>query len=146
MHAIRDSIAAADTLATRKAQVFNGRFPAGAPVLHIHTVGEPARWDRTYGAAFVRAGRSMVFLASEHDPVETDRLYSPPPELACIDRRLPLWQMAAAAVVGFGLAVLALAAPPAHSVAPEQVIVIECDEPGEAAPVETVEAGKAVQS
>ena len=132
MPAIRDSIAAADTLATRKAQVFNGRFPAGGPVLYIHTVGEPARWDRTYGAAFVRAGRSMVFIASEHDPVETDRLYAPPPELACIDRRLPLWKLAAATAVGAALAVLALTTPPARSVAPEQVI--DCDEPGEVAP------------
>ena len=131
---VSKSLSAADTLATRKAQVFNGRFPAGGPVLYIHTVGEPARWDRTYGAAFVRAGRSMVFIASEHDPVETDRLYSPPPELACIDRRLPLWQLAAATAVGAALVVLALITPPAHSVAPEQVIVIDCDEPGEAAP------------
>ena len=134
MPAIRDSIAAADTLATSKAQVFNGRFPAGAPVLYIHTVGEPARWDRTYGAAFVLAGRSLVYLAGQSEPVETDSLYAPPPELACIDRRLPLWKLAAATAVGAALAVLALTTPPARSVAPEQVIVIDCDEPGEVAP------------
>ena len=60
------------------------------------TPGEPARWDRTYGAAFVLAGRSRVYLAGQREPVETDSLYAPPPELACIDRRLPLWQLAAA--------------------------------------------------
>jgi len=76
----------------------------------------------------------MVFIASERDPVETDRLYAPPPELACIDRRLPLWKLAAATAVGAALAVLALTTPPARSVAPEQVIVIDCDEPGEVAP------------
>lgn len=135
MPTLRKSLAAADIVARRKAQVFNARYRVGDPVLHLHTPGEPARWDRTYGAAFVLAGRSRVYLAGQREPVETDSLYAPPPELACIDRRLPLWKLAAATAVGAALAVLALTTPPAHPVAPEQVIVIDCDEPGEIAPV-----------
>ena len=96
-------------------------------------------------AAAVQNGRSVVHLASLQDPVETDTLFAPPcDELTCSDRRLPVWKLAAAAAVGFALAVLAVGTLPAHSTSPQR-IVIDCDEPGEIAPAPAL-PGRKVQS
>jgi hypothetical protein len=128
------TLAIQNRLATRRVEVFNARYTPGDPVMYIHAVGCDPVWERTYGPATVQAGRSVVLLAGRYDPVDTDKLFSPPAEIAptrCAEARVGLWPV----VVGFAAGIvatiaIALLVPPAKAVPPEN-IVIDCVEPGE---------------
>lgn len=133
------------TIAARKAAIFNARYNIGDPVMHIRAPGAEPVWDRVYGRASVVEGRSMVHLAGLESMVETDQLYAPPLELtppAAVLRELApsAWALALAFVIGFAAAVLITT--PAHSTAPEH-IVIDCDGP-DAAPAAAPTEGRAI--
>jgi hypothetical protein len=121
-------------LAARRRDVFNERYRIGDAVMYIRGPGDEPVWERTYGLAYVQAGRSVVALAGQFDPVDTDKLFSPPAEIAptrCAEARVGLWPV----VVGFAAGIaatiaIALMVPPAKAVPPER-IVIDCVEPGE---------------
>lgn len=120
-------------LATRTAQIFNGKYRVGDAVMYIPGVGETPVWERTYAPARVQAGRSIVQLAGRECPVDTDKLFSPPAEILaprCREERVGLWPVLVGFAAGIAATVaIALMVPPAKAVPPEN-IVIDCDEPG----------------
>lgn len=127
--------AIADTLAKRKADVFNSKFALGDPVLYLPGVGQAPQWDRVYGRAYVKDGSARVYLAGRELPVDTDQCSSPPIEASHV--RAPaagparVWQIGVAFVLGGVVAVAgALLAPPATAV-PAARIVIDCAAPAE---------------
>jgi len=119
-------------LAGRKAVLFNARFSRGDRVMHIHTPGRDPQLDRVYGSAHVIRGESVVELAGRAGVVPTDQLYAALPDAPPPARRGG-WIVAAAFALGAAAAVLlALSVPPARGTPPSH-IVIDCDEPGDAA-------------
>lgn len=128
------TLAIADRLATRRVEVFNGRYRVGDAVMYIAGPGEEPQWDRTFGPARVQAGRSIVQLAGRECPVDTDKLFSPPAEILaprCREARVGLWPLLVGFAAGIAATIaIALMVPPAKAVAPER-IVIDCEEPGE---------------
>lgn len=120
----------AETLAKRKVEVFNEKFPSGTPVLYIPTPDAEAEWDRVYGSAHVIDGHSIVYLAARELPVLTDQCFAPPAEMKPHrgpELSMPFWKLAAAAALGAGLVVLAALATPAAKAVPPEMIVIDCD-------------------
>ena len=53
----------AEVLGTRKVEVFNARYPVGAPVMYIPGVGAKPRRERVYRAARLENGRAVAELA-----------------------------------------------------------------------------------
>ena len=128
------SIAVAQALATRRAAVFNQRYPIGSRVMFVPVVGAQPVLKITSSKAFAVAGAVRVHLVGCHAPVDADMCFTPALAVRerCPERALPAWQWAAAFVVGFAAAVLlGLMLPPARAVAPE-MISIDCDAPGAA--------------
>lgn len=122
------SIAVAQALATRRAQVFNARYPLGSRVMFVPAVGDQPVTAITTSVAFVVAGGVRVHLKGYRAAVDADMCFTPEPA----PRALPAWQLAAAFVVGFAMAViLGLLGPTAHAV-PPAMISIDCDAPGAA--------------
>lgn len=122
-----------EVLAARKVEVFNARYPVGAPVMYIPGVGAKPRRERVYRAARVEQGRAVAELAGVQRPIDVDQCFSAPEEAPAPHRarqRHPGWLIAAAAAAGVLLAV-SLRVPPAGAVSPAR-IVIDCYEPGEA--------------
>ena len=132
----------AHVLATRRAAVFNSRYPVGRDVMFISAPGADPIRGAVASRAFVAAGMVKVYLQGYAAPVDADRCFTPPqaePE-RCRERVLPVWQCVAFFVLGFATAVvLGLLGPTAHAV-PPAMISIDCDAPGAArADVELVD-------
>lgn len=131
----------AHVLATRRAAVFNSRYPKGSNVMFISAAGADPVRAVVASAAFAAAGMVKVYLRGYAAPVDADRCFTPDTDALerCPERALPAWQWAAAFVVGFAAAVLlGLMLPPARAVAPA-MISIDCDAPGAAPADELVD-------
>lgn len=122
-----------EVFAARKVEIFNARYPVGAPVMYIPGIGVKPWRERVYRAARVEKGQAVAELAGVRRPVDVDQCIGVPEEAPPTHRarqRHPAWLIAAGVAAGFLLAA-ALLAPPAGAVSPER-IVIDCEEPGEA--------------
>lgn len=120
----------AHVLATRRAQLFNARYPLGSRVMFVPAVGAQPVSAITTSVAFVVAGGVRVHLKGYRAAVDADMCFTQAPAV----RPMPAWQWAAAFVVGFATAViLGLLGPTARAVPPEVMSIgIDCDAPGAA--------------